>query len=464
MSNWLDESFDVAAPKNRRIRFAEKMPRAAVLISAGTFVGRNYAGNPYPFRASSHFLYFMGEAGAHLAGTHLLCDDGEWTLFARQPDAGDALWHGQTPSLTDLAKGLNIQTASLDELANRLKNRSVTSLPVACAQTKRLQAELLGLPPGEKLDLQNEAVEAVIQLRLVHDDAALGGLREAAIATTAAHLAGMASTRVGKGEWEVRAEMEHALMARQMTTAYGAIVSTHGEVLHNHHHTHVMNDGDLLLVDVGAETQAGYAGDVTRTWPVNGKFSTTQREIYEIVLQAEKAAIDKVAPGVRYRDVHLSAARSLTQGLVDLEILTGDVDELVADDVHALFFPHGVGHLLGLDVHDMEDLGDLAGYQKGRVRSERFGLGFLRLDRDLEENMAITIEPGFYQVPAILLDEERCACAKGRLNRERLKAFADVRGIRIEDDIRVGKHGADVLTSNIPVEIADVERAVSGED
>ena len=460
MSHWLDAPFNIAAPTSRRAALGTRLGARAALVSAGAYVGRNYSGNPYPFRASSHFLYLMGEAGAHLAGSHLLFENGGWTLFTREPDKSDALWHGPTPTLLELSKALQVKTAPLSSLEARLQKLEAATLPVACANTRKAQHSLLGRVPGLAHAGDHALAKDMIALRLVHDAAAIEGLREAASATADAHRAGMAHTRPEKGEWEIAATMKHALMARKMTTAYGAIVSTHGEVLHNHHHDHIMNKGDLLLVDVGAETPAGYAGDVTRTWPVSGRFSETQREIYQVVLNAEKAAIATVGVGVRYRDIHLAAARELTVGLVDLGILSGDVDELVADDVHALFFPHGTGHLLGLDVHDMEDLGDLAGYQEGRTRSERFGLGYLRLDRDLQAGMAVTIEPGFYQVPAILDDKDQCARAKGRLNFDRLKAFSDVRGIRIEDDILVTAEGAEVLSSQIPVEVEDVERAV----
>lgn len=212
---------------------------------------------------------------------------------------------------------------------------------------------------------------------------------------------------------------------------------------------------------MGAETRGGWAGDVTRTWPVNGKFSSTQRDLYEVVLASQAEAIAMVKPGVRYRDVHLGAAKKLVEGLVGLGILHGDPEQLVADDVHALFFPHGVGHLLGLDVHDMEDLGDRAGYAPGRERSERFGLCYLRLDRDLEPGMAVTIEPGFYQVPALLHDEDRLDTVGDRLNRDRLAQFHDVRGIRIEDDVLVTKTGAEVLTARIPKAPDEVEAAVA---
>jgi Xaa-Pro aminopeptidase len=256
--------------------------------------------------------------------------------------------------------------------------------------------------------------------------------------------------------------MEAALTSRGMTTSYGSIVTTHGEILHNESHHHELAGGDLLLCDVGAETAGGFAGDVTRTWPVSARFSPTQAALYDVVLAAQRATVAAVAPGVRYRDLHLLAARRMAEGLVGLGILRGDPAELVADGVLYLLFPHGIGHLLGLDVHDMEDLGDRAGYAPGRARSREFGLRYLRLDRDLEPGMAVTIEPGLYQVPAILNDPTLTAVARGRLDRGVLARFADVRGIRIEDDVLVTDTGHEVLTEGIPKERAALEAAVGG--
>jgi Xaa-Pro aminopeptidase len=285
-------------------------------------------------------------------------------------------------------------------------------------------------------------------------------MRRAAAATTAAHQAAMHETRAGLREARIRAVMDREIVGRGMTHAYEPIVTVRGEVLHQRAHTNELADGDLLLADVGAESEDGWASDVTRTWPVNGRFSPAQRDFYRVVLDAQKEAIGAVKPGVRYRDVHLAASRALARGLVDLRVLVGDPEELVADGVHALLFPHGIGHLLGLDVHDMEDLGDRAGYARGRARASQFGLSYLRLDRDLEPGMAVTIEPGLYRVPAILADPKLRALAKGRLDFDRLEAFADVRGIRIEDDVLVTDVGCEVLTAQIPKELDDVEEVV----
>ncbi len=421
-------------------------------LCAGAPVGRNYPGNPYPYRASSHFLYFVGAA---LPGASLLLEGGEATLFVPPEAPDDALWHGPSPSLGELGERLGLKVRPATELS--LPGR-VATLPAPDLATRLAQSERLGRALGGPAD--DALADAVIGLRLRHDDAAVEELRAAAEATVAAHRAGMAATRPGVAEAVVRAAMERELLARDMTTAYGSIVSVRGEVLHNPRHDGVAREGDLLLADVGAETRGGWAGDVTRTWPVSGRFSTSQRELYEVVLAAQRAAIANCRPGVRYREVHWRACEVLAGGLVDLGILRGDPCELVADGVHALFFPHGVGHLLGLDVHDMEDLGDRAGYAPGRARSTQFGLSYLRLDRDLQPGMAVTIEPGFYQVPAILDDPKRRALAKGRVDFERLRAFADVRGIRIEDDVLVTEGEPEVLTEALGKDVTRVEAMV----
>jgi Xaa-Pro aminopeptidase len=216
----------------------------------------------------------------------------------------------------------------------------------------------------------------------------------------------------------------------------------------------------MILADVGAESRGGFASDVTRCWPVNGTFSATQRALYEVVLEAQRRSIASVRPGVRYREVHLESCRAIAEGLTALGILRGDVREIVEVGAHALFFPHGVGHLLGMDVHDMEDLGDLAGYAPGRSRSAQFGLSYLRLDRDLTPGTAVTIEPGFYVVPAILRDARFAPLVEQYVARDVLAKYADVRGIRIEDDVLVTDTGSDVLTASIPKTIEEVERAM----
>jgi Xaa-Pro aminopeptidase len=231
--------------------------------------------------------------------------------------------------------------------------------------------------------------------------------------------------------------------------------------LHNEAHGNLLAVGDLLLADVGAETPAGWAGDVTRTWPVGGRYSTEQAEIYDVVLGAQRAAIAAVRPGVRYRDIHVLATEALARGLREVGILRGDPLERARDGTAALLFPHGVGHLLGLDVHDMEDLGDLAGYAPGRSRSAEPGLRYLRLDRDLTAAMAVTIEPGIYFIPALLDDQDLRRRTTDRIDWSQVERFRGLRGIRIEDDILVTPTGAEVLTASIPKDRNEVETVLS---
>lgn len=427
----------------RRRRLLARLERPA-LIAAGAPQPRNYPANLQPFRATSHFLYLVGRP---LPGAWLLLDGDRATLFVEPAPPDDALWHGPQPGLGALGEALGLKVAPLDALA---PPADTMSLPAMDAATLASQRRLLGRPltPGciDPLDLP--LADAMIDLRLRHDAAAIAELKAAAAATVAAHEAARRAIRPGIAEYAVWAEMQAEFTRRGMGAAYPPIVTRRGEVLHERGLDRTLEKGDLLLIDVGAETAGGWAADVTRTWPVGGPLSPSQADLHAVVRAAQTTAIAAVKPGVRYRDVHLAGALRLTEGLVELGILRGDPAELVADDVHALFFPHGIGHLIGLDVHDMEDLGDRAGYGPGFTRSQRFGLGYLRLDRVLEPGMAVTIEPGFYQVPAILDDPARDP--GDRLDRAALARFADVRGIRIEDDVLVTDAGADVLTDALP--------------
>ncbi|MBK1990540.1 aminopeptidase P family protein [Sphaerospermopsis aphanizomenoides BCCUSP55] len=444
-----------ATLRHRRQRLAELIDFPAILWSGGSS-SRNFPANTFPFRPSSHFLYF---AGIPLQNAAIRLESGNLQLFIDDPHPSSALWHGETPSREEIAVQIGADDARpMAELKDYLENAA--TIPVQDAATWTQQSQLLDrwiLPqqPPQGIDL--ELAKAIVSLRLTHDAAALVELRKAAEVSVAAHKAGMAATGTAKLEAEVRAAMEAVIMGQNLTTAYTSIVTVHGEVLHNNHYFHSLQPGDLLLADVGAETETGWAADITRTWPVSGKFSSTQRDIYDIVLAAHDACIEKIAPGVEYGDIHLVAATVIAEGLVDLGILRGKPEDLVKMDLHALFFPHGIGHLLGLDVHDMEDLGDLAGYEEGRKRSDRFGLSYLRLNRPLRSGMLVTIEPGFYQVPGILNDPKVRDQYQYLVNWERLEQFADVRGIRIEDDVLVTESGSEVLTAALPNQADDIE-------
>ena len=453
--------------KVRRQKLATLVDRPVILWS-GDRPSRNFLANKYPFRASSHFLYF---AGIPIPNAAIHLHQGKLTLFVDNPREGSALWHGDSPTRNSLAQTIGADKAyPLSELLPIEFPSEMLVLKPSVWATDALTVGLIDKTREDQCYVLDRSVNtpnfpddedsilanAIVTLRSQHDELALSEIRNAVKVTQESHLAGMRSTRTAKTEADVRAAMESVIMSHNMTTAYNSIVTIQGEVLHNEHYHHAIAPTDLILADVGAETQNGWAADVTRTWSA-GTFSSTQRDLYTVVLAAHDAAIAAVKPGAEYQDIHLLACHKLAEGFVDLGILKGDPETLVNRDAHALFFPHGVGHLLGLDVHDMEDLGDRAGYAAGRERSDRFGLGFLRLNRPLLAGMLVTIEPGFYQVPAILNNAETREKYKDVVNWERLAQFKDVRGIRIEDDVLVTESGSDVLTQGIPVTLEELE-------
>jgi Xaa-Pro aminopeptidase len=441
--------------------------RAPALIASGFARPRNFLGNPYEFRASSHFLYLVGR---QIEGAALLLESDAATLFVEPPAPDDVLWTGSPAALDQLERELELRVRPIEELARELWRAGETAtLPPPDLETSEWLRSLLERPvepdPDDSLSELDAALsDAMIEQRLVHDEAAIAQLRQAAALTIAAHRAGMNRTRPGLREAVVMAEMERSIRSAGGRLAYGPIVTVRGEVLHNDRHDGMLNDGDLLLCDVGAETPEGWAGDVTRTWPVSGRFSASQRDAYQAVLAAHDAAVAAVRPGTRFRDVHRIAARTLLEGLVGLGVFRGDVDELYERGAAGVFFPHGVGHLLGLDVHDLEDLGDRAGYPPGRSRATSLGEKYLRLDRDLAPGMAVTIEPGFYRISALLDDPSESERLGDALDRSALARFSDVRGIRIEDDVLVTETGNEVITGELEKEPSAVEARIARTD
>jgi Xaa-Pro aminopeptidase len=274
------------------------------------------------------------------------------------------------------------------------------------------------------------------------------------------YAAAMRATRPGIREYEVVAEIARVVTARGCTYAFPPICSVHGETLHNPFYRNTLEAGGWMVLDSGAETPARNASDITRTIPVSGTFSSQQRAIYETVLRAQTGAIDAIKPGVSYRDIHLGAAKSIATDLSALGLMKGNVDDAVAAGAHALFFPHGLGHMMGMDVHDMENIGeDIVGYGPGYERSPQFGLGYLRLARKLEPGFVLTVEPGVYFIPALIdqwkADDKHTAF----INYEEVQKFRDARGCRIEDDVLVTATGGRVLGPAIPKTIGEVESA-----
>lgn len=427
-----------------------------ILLWAGDRQSRNFRANQIPFRASSHFLYFVG---LPLAGAVFFLQGERSILFIDLPTADDALWHGSSILRDQLGCWLGVgEILPLVDLQRH--GQDALTIPLVDPHQRHRQSQILGRPLPDSTSLtggDRQLAKAIIQLRLQHDEAALRELQRALEVSIAAHYRGMARVRHCQTEAQVRASIEGEFIAHNMTSAYNSIVSTQGEILHHEFSLNPLKSGDLLLVDAGAETSLGWASDLTRTYPVTGKFSPTQRDIYAVILAAHDQAIAALEPNVEFRDIHHLATKAITTGLRDLGILRGDLDDLLAENICATFFPHGIGHLMGLDVHDMEDLGDLAGYAEQRQRSQKFGECFLRLDRPLQKNMVITIEPGFYQIPTLLGDRRHKEPFKSMINWEKLEQFHDVRGIRIENDILITQQQACNLSQTLITKATDIE-------
>ncbi len=453
----------------RRERLLKTLDRPLLLFAGGT-IGRNYPANAYPFRADSHFLYFFESPEP---GAAAWFDPGEKsvTLFLPERTVDDALWHGAVPSFAEeqarhaVAQVLPVEALE-SHVARLAAGRQVDTVAVADPVTTRRAREITGADVAFEVGrvTRVEVARALAALRLFKDNHELAQMRETAKVTHDAHLLAITHSRAGVAEQHLAGFVEGTFAREGCVPAYGTILSVRGEILHSRTHFNTLANGDIVLLDGGAENHHGYCSDVTRCWPVGG-FSTQGREIYELVLKAQLDAIAQVRPGVRYRDLHLRAARVFAEGLVQLGLMNGAPEALVESGATAMFFPHGLGHQIGLDVHDLESFGDAIHYP-GRQRSQQFGLGFLRMDMDLQVDMTFTIEPGLYFVPAILRNPEFIARFKGQVNfaaAEKYLAMNQGRGfggIRIEDDIRCTASGAEVLTASIPKATREIEALV----
>ncbi|MEY3014578.1 MAG: hypothetical protein RIT45_3313 [Pseudomonadota bacterium] len=461
-------ALDAAEFRRRRRAISDAVGRPVVLLGHRD-VPRNLPGYGYPFRQSSDFLYLTG---CSEPGAAAILDDGALTLYLPTPGPGDALWHGETPDLQTRAAAshadavYDIEALEAQVMAH-LGNGSIATVASADARGNETLAWWSGRPlafgsePGDA-----DLVEALCALRRRKSATEVAAMRHAAAISTEAHLAVAGATAAGVSERSLAALLEAVFARHGAEPGYGSILTRRGEILHCHDHRGVLRDGDLLLVDAGAElgpdhgNVAGYGADLTRTWPVSGRFDARQRAVYEVVLAAWQAALDRCRVGVRYREVHDAAAAVIARFLIDEGVLRAGVDEAVDRGLHGLFFPHGVGHLIGLDVHDLEAYGDRGAYPPDRGRAEIFGTRFLRLDLPLESGFVVTVEPGFYAVPAILADPELRERFGAAVDWTRAESYLGFGGIRIEDDVLVTDAGPDVLSAGLPRDVDGVEAAV----
>ncbi|MEM6925411.1 MAG: aminopeptidase P family protein [Myxococcota bacterium] len=441
----------------RRQRLTGLVDGPILLLGNGT-QPRNLPMNRLPFRQDSTFLYFTGCAEPDAAA--ILDGDG-FELFLTPTDDEDALWHGPQPGIEARGAALGAdRTSPVSALLERV-SPGVRTLAVPDPVRNAKFAERIGQPLWFGVHHgHDDLVDAVIQLRRSKDADEIAELRKAAEVTREALEATMAATRPGSHERDLWTLFEAVLRLRGCNPGYETILTQSGEVLHHHGHADALEAGRMVLLDGGGErTDSGYTVDITRTWPVSGTFSPRQRAAYEAVLAAQEASIALCRPGVPYREVHDASCRLLARFLVDEGLVSGDVDGVVERGAHALFFPHGVGHHLGLDVHDLENFGDRPSYPEGVGRPEGFGTRNLRLDLPLEPGWVVTIEPGFYVVPAILANAALREQFAGVVDFAAAEAWTGFGGIRIEDDVHVTNGGPEVLTS-VPKAVSEVEALV----
>ncbi len=456
--------FDAQTYLHRRSALAQAVGRGLIWLPGNRDSPKNYKDNYYHFRQDSHFLYYGGISRPDCA---LLIDaeENKTYLCGDDADLEDIIWTGPQATLSDLAAAIGAQgTLTLAALEERVqdaqaKARPIHFLPPYRADNQIWLSSVLGLRVNQvPANASAALISAIMRQRSVKEAQELAQIEEALAITKEMHLQVMYGARPGLRESDMVAKLLEVAHRANVDTAYPVILTVNGETLHNHHHHQVMQAGQLLLGDFGAESPMYYASDITRTLPVSSSFTTAQKDIYQLVLDAMETAIHALRPGVTYRDVHLSAARTMTAGLKDLGLMSGDVEEAVAAGAHALFFPHGLGHMLGLDVHEMEDLGeDLVGYDQDTTRSPQFGLRALRLGKTLESGYVLTVEPGLYFIPALIDQWQASRHLAQFINYSALAPFRDLGGIRIEDNYVITDEGADLLGPAIPKTVAEIE-------
>ncbi len=449
---------------SRRQLLHAQIDNGLILILGNDYSPMNYTDNVYHFRQDSNFLYFFGIDQAGMAGT-IDAENGIATLYGDDVTVEDVVWTGPQTSRSTLAEQIGAEAnAPFADLATAIQKaiaagRSIHFLPPYRDANKIRLSEYLGKALNEIPAMASEAlVRAVIQLRSYKTEEEIVEMEKAVTTTAAMHLQAMRMAQPGLVEANLTGAVHGIAVGGGGNLAYPIILTVNGQTLHNHHHDNILEKGQLVLGDFGAETASRYAGDVTRTFPVDSKFTEQQKAIYQIVLDAEVGAIEALKPGVPYRDIHLLAAKIITTGLQRLGLMKGDADVAVAAGAHALFFPHGLGHMIGLDVHDMEDLGeDLVGYDEEIQRSSQFGLNALRLGRRLEAGFVLTVEPGIYFIPELIDQWKAAGKFLDFINYPALEAYRNFGGIRIEDNCLITETGSRILGPAIPKTIEAVE-------
>ncbi|MBN2613403.1 MAG: aminopeptidase P family protein [Bacteroidales bacterium] len=449
----------------RRNELKRRLGKGMVFLPGNHESPMNYAANQYPFRQDSTFLYYFGIDEPDRAGI-IDIDNNNDIIYGNEADLEDIIWMGNLKSLEEISKQAGIGEVkphhALETDINKAvaEGREIHFLPAYRADIKDELSWLFGKNTKEINSFASVGlIRAVVAQRSVKDAYEIAEMENTMTTVTAPfYHETMRQCVAGKFEYEMAGLMEGMALKNNCSMAYPVICSVNGQILHNHYHGNKMNDGDLLLIDAGAESPLHYATDITRTIPVSGKFTNRQKNIYQLVLKALNESINMIKPGVKYRQVHLNAARIITEGLKDLGLMKGNTDDALANGAHAMFFPHGLGHMIGLDVHDMENLGEnYVGYDDSTIRSDQFGIQYLRLAKELKEGYTLTVEPGIYFIPALIEKWKSDHHLSEFYNFEKIYEYIDFGGVRIEDNVLVTAEGRKVLGTPVAKTTDDIE-------
>ncbi len=461
--------FEAQTYSNRRNILKNKFESGLLLFLGNEEAPANYIGNTFAFRQDSTFLYYFGLDLPGMAAV-IDIDNHVENIYGFDFTIDDIVWMGPQPKLEDLASKIGISNSfpiqKLQEHINDAvkKGRKIHFLPQYRPENIFKISQLAGLNHSSVNDYASEKfIKAVVDQRSIKSEEEIKEIDAAVDIAYKMHTAAMKMVKPGIHEMKIAGMIEGISLSLGSGLSFRPIVSVNGQTLHNHFYSNLMEDGDLLVNDSGAESKLHYASDITRTIPVSGKFSQKQREIYQIVLKAEMEAINTVRPGIMNKDLHLGAAKIIADGLKDLGLMHGNSDDAVKAGAHGLFFPHGLGHMMGLDVHDMENLGEnFVGYDEHTNRSEQFGLKYLRLAKSLQPGYVFTIEPGIYFIPELIDMWNKQKRHEEFINYDKVEEYRDFGGIRIEDDILVTEDGFRVLGSKpIPKAVDEVEALAS---
>lgn len=447
----------------RRAKLRKTVTSGLILLPGNDESPMNYADNGYHFRQDSTFLYFFGIQHPFLAGI-LDCDTGDEILFGNDLTVEDFVWMGPQPTLA--AQALQVGITKTGDLASlvvlleeaRAKGRKIHFLPPYRPENKIKLFEWLGVPPNEaKMSASLELIMGVVNQRNYKSAEEIIEIKKACDISVDMHTLSMRMAKPGVSEARIAAAVHEVALAAGGQIAFPIIATINGQTLHNHYHGNTLKAGDMFLLDAGAETAMGYAGDLSSTTPVSGKFTSRQRDIYNICLDSHNTAISMLKPGIPFREVYFESARVIVRGLKDLGLMKGNVDDALQNGAHAMFFPCGLGHMMGLDVHDMEDLGEVYVGYGGEPKSTQFGLKSLRLGRKLEPGFVFTIEPGIYFIPE-LIDQWKASQQNSEyINFDKVETYRNFGGLRNEEDFLVTETGCELLGKPKPKRIEDVE-------